>query len=613
MKIKEGPSLEFRIPISPNEKYMRMLHYFVESLRLNGGTIARNSHCVAFVGADVEPWDLSTQYPWTRDYSLKFVWIDRELFRKDRYDATGYERFRIKSDADIIAMVDVDILFTGNIDRAIVESYEEQCVSGFIAHVSPFSTPEFSYVSSTKMWNKLFAAAGLGPPTLEFEHTGWGLMSTDPEHRYCPAYFNYGVIIAPRLVVEQMGKTFTEDIRVVEKVINTWFKSQLANTITLYKNKIPYKSLSINYNFPLHVPEQKIKELNRDSIGENAPSDIKIFHYLGNGLFNKEDFSTQQNLEKALNKSNLGECAQFFQEQLNKIHEKIQIKYYNPIQNNTNKYSQQKNSLHIICGVRRSGTTLLNAILNSNSAANELGQEGQILTRLLEVYQWNKNNFQHFGSSFFEDKASLREYYRDSLMDLVKRMTSFATKNGVLVLKNPELSMVIEEALDIFPKAKLYAIVRDPRDQVCSEFEVAKRRKKDGIISQVFEQRKVEDLAKNYNKYASNILKLAEQDPNKILIIKYEDLTTNPDAVLQQLEKYSGLKLEFQHREEWRKISDKASLHQGYSQSDLYGQPISNCSIGRYTKELSRDEIVRIEKTCDKVMNKFRYTNAPHM
>ena len=42
-------------------------------------------------------------------------------------------------------------------------------------------------------------------PRLAFEHTGWGYYFTDPRLRYCPAYFNYGVVAAPARLIAQIG------------------------------------------------------------------------------------------------------------------------------------------------------------------------------------------------------------------------------------------------------------------------------------------------------------------------------------------------------------------------------------------------------------------------
>lgn len=325
------PTLEFRIPISPNEKYMRMLHYFVESLRTFGGEIARNAHCVAVVGEDEEPWDLKQQYPWTHNYSLDFIWVDREIFRKDTYDATGYVRFWVASDADIVALVDVDLLFAGDFDDVIIDAFRRQCVLGFIAHVSPFEVPEFGETSSEHWWRRIFAAAQLPAPKMEFQHTGWGLMSHNAKHRYCPAYYNYGFIVAPRILVEKMGKSFVEEIASIDGIFETWFKSQIANTLIFNRYEMPCAALSINYNFPLHVPGDAIRALNPDPEGKNSLEDIKIFHYLGNGEFNKEDFVSSALLESALNRTCMSESSALFREKLttiyNIINQRNEFKY----------------------------------------------------------------------------------------------------------------------------------------------------------------------------------------------------------------------------------------------------------------------------------------------
>ena len=321
---KELLKLEFRVPISPNDKYMRMMQYFMASLHEFAGPIGRAAHCVASVGADEPPRDLSAEYPWVDDYSIEFQWVDRELFCKDSYEATGYHRMGIKSDADIVALVDADLLFTGDFDKVIIQSYVEQSMLGFIAHVSPFHSPEdIMCVPSRTWWSRVFEQAGLDLPDEEWEHTGWSLMSTSPEHRYSPVYFNYGVIVAPRMHFEVMNDTFVEDVGHVDAVLETWFKSQLANTLSIIRHSIPYNVLPINYNFPLHVSGTQIRELNPDPDGENCVEDIKIFHYLGDGEVNKEDFLTEGSLQKLLESDELSESGKCFQRKLKVIHEKL--------------------------------------------------------------------------------------------------------------------------------------------------------------------------------------------------------------------------------------------------------------------------------------------------
>ena len=72
------------------------------------------------------------------------------------------------------------------------------------------------------------------------------------------------------------------------------------NTLSFARHQIPCNTLSINYNFPLHVPGDKIRALNPDLDGANSAEDVKIFHYLGEGEFNKEHFATLKTLEASL-------------------------------------------------------------------------------------------------------------------------------------------------------------------------------------------------------------------------------------------------------------------------------------------------------------------------
>ncbi len=321
---RDAPSLELRVPISPNDKDLRMLWYLLESLQEFGGPIGRAAHCVASVGADEPPRDLAREYPWTSGHSLEFQWVDRELFRQQTYDATGFHRFQVESDADLVAMIDVDLLVAGDFDRELWRAYREQSFLGFIAHVSPFEGPLLRETPSQVWWNRIFEKAGLPSPRLEWEHTGWGLMSQDPKHRRSPAYYNYGFLVAPRMFIERMGETYQAEIDIVDRVIeNNWAKSQIANTLAFSRHGIPCGTLSINYNFPLHVPGDQMRILNPDEHGEDSNECIKIFHYLGQGEVNREHFATREGVEEVLNRPEMSAAGRVFQRKLQIVDRRI--------------------------------------------------------------------------------------------------------------------------------------------------------------------------------------------------------------------------------------------------------------------------------------------------
>lgn len=317
------PKLEIRIPISPNEKDLRMVRYLLESIREFGGPIGRAAHCVVSVGADERPRDLAREHPWAADHSIAFEWVDRDLFRRRSYDGTGLHRLWIESDADVVALVDADLLIAGDFDRLVLKAHREQRLLGFIAHVSPFDGPELRHVPSDRWWNWIFEEAGLPRPRLDWEHTGWGLMSEDPRHRYCPAYFNYGVIIAPREFVERMGETFEDELDAVDRVVDSWAKSQIANTLAFTRHDIPCGTFSINYNFPLHVPEKAIRALNPDPDGEDGNEDIKIFHYLGEGEINRRHFATRESLQEVMDRTEMSPAGRIFQRKLRAVGRRI--------------------------------------------------------------------------------------------------------------------------------------------------------------------------------------------------------------------------------------------------------------------------------------------------
>ncbi|MCP4539674.1 MAG: aminotransferase class I/II-fold pyridoxal phosphate-dependent enzyme, partial [Chloroflexi bacterium] len=297
---KTAPTVEIRIPISANEKFLRMLHYFLESLQMFGGPLGRSAHCVVSVSADEPRRDLAQECSWAAEHSVEFQWVDRDLFERLSYCGTVLNRFYVQSEADVVIFADADILVAGDFDRVIWDAYHSQRLLGFIAHCSPFGQPDLKHIPSHRWWNWIFEEAELPKPQLNRVHTGWGLMSKDTRHRCCPDYFNYGFVLAPRQYAEHIGETFEEELKAVDRVVESWFKPQIANTLACVRHRIPCGILPINYNFPLHVHADQIRALNPDPEGANSIQDVKIAHYLPGGEIHPEHFATRKSLEKLL-------------------------------------------------------------------------------------------------------------------------------------------------------------------------------------------------------------------------------------------------------------------------------------------------------------------------
>lgn len=330
MQEAADPTLEIRLPISPTDQDLRMLRYFLESLREFGGPIAQRAHCVCSVGADEPPRDLARENDWTSDFSLEFRWLDRQFFRRGKYDATGTHRFWIESAADVVAYMDVDLLCGGDFDSVIREAHGDQCMFGLIAHISPFALRRRSRTTGEEWWARVFQEAELEKPPLEWEHTGWGLrwgripwlsniVSRDPNHRYCPPYFNCGVVIGPRQYGERMGETFEDDLASVGRVLHSEFNWQIAHCVSLVRHEIPCRALSINENFALNVSAKAMRALH-PATEADSDDDIKIFHYIGG----RRHFATPQSVEKLLRRVDLSEAWQTFQRRLRVVHRRIE-------------------------------------------------------------------------------------------------------------------------------------------------------------------------------------------------------------------------------------------------------------------------------------------------
>jgi hypothetical protein len=81
MRTRRKPTVEFRIPISANERFLRMTHYFLESLRIHGGDITKEAKCVLSISRDEPKRDLYRDYPWLGEFAVDLRWVDGRFTR----------------------------------------------------------------------------------------------------------------------------------------------------------------------------------------------------------------------------------------------------------------------------------------------------------------------------------------------------------------------------------------------------------------------------------------------------------------------------------------------------------------------------------------------------
>jgi hypothetical protein len=69
--------------------------------------------------------------------------------------------------------------------------------------------------------------AGLSMPSLNYKHTFFEQVVNDPQYEYGPAYFNLGVLVAPMEIMSDIGLSIYDDMKSVDKVLETVYKCSL--------------------------------------------------------------------------------------------------------------------------------------------------------------------------------------------------------------------------------------------------------------------------------------------------------------------------------------------------------------------------------------------------
>lgn len=257
----------------------------------------------------------------------------------------------------------------------------------------------------------------------------------------------------------------------------------------------------------------------------------------------------------------------------------------------------------LVCGARRTGTTLLAAILSADETTPPFPGEAQLLPRWLETYRWATEFYPMRALPFFEKGQDLDHFYQqffDSFLDHCMRKFSPAS---ALILKSPELSLFLPEAQRFFPAARILVTTRDPLDQVTSEWRILERRRGGDSDTRILEQRDFTTIAREYVRYYEPILRVADDAPGRIHFVRYEDLVANVESTLRRLERATGLTLSsFDPGSPWPRVAPSYWAC-GVTPSDTpqYGNPIDPTRVGSHTELLTPEEARLIREICGSV------------
>lgn len=289
--------------------------------------------------------------------------------------------------------------------------------------------------------------------------------------------------------------------------------------------------------------------------------------------------------------------------------------------------------LLFVCGMSRSGTTLLATVLDSHSKIS-LGYElipaslpnplnvmallddeiGAAGGDLKSIGRKIRNDGHEDAGQFIKrcDRAGLicsdvedvlRSLVRDgfssisSLRDRLAVACKMAEKKKV----NEKTDFfgfklninAYEKAYEYFPNSYMVYILRDPRDVVASHF-------KNNF------KRTLEYICIAWNKYIKNFRTFHDKHPERSCIIRYEDLVSRPQQTIKKI--FDCLPLDVEESV-FRFYESKASVHVGgHPNADALSSSFFTTSIGRWKSELTDKDSRAIERYCSKQMALYRYS-----
>ena len=272
---------EIHVVAAPTEAFLLRVQLLAASIRRNAGAFA-SSRIVVTLSRDVEPWDIGGAFDWSRELDIEWRWVDAEAWAEHDMFGSALARFGYDVDAPYVLHLDADTVVTGPLDE--LPGLTRAGLGGVVAHVSPaaFRVPfrNGRVYDGASYWEQLHAAADLEAPVLTSEHTGWGLMDADPGRRWCPPYYNLGMLAGSRDAMRRIGEQAMQQMTTVESQIDTHFRCQLAVALALAATGTPSADLSLRFNFP-----------NDEHFAERyatAAADVRVLHYLRDGQFVRE-------------------------------------------------------------------------------------------------------------------------------------------------------------------------------------------------------------------------------------------------------------------------------------------------------------------------------------
>jgi acetyltransferase-like isoleucine patch superfamily enzyme len=272
MSVRSPAVAEFHVPIAPTPGFFTRVRLLAASLRRFGGRLA-DSPIVVTVSRDCEPYDIAATLPWAAEHPIEWRWVDAGLYERFGIDATALARFTYDYAAPLVVQLDADTIVAAPLDELL--DLPQDTLGGVITERPPDSEAvEFTdgiARTGEAFWRELHLLSGLPPQPLECQYSGWDLIDFEPATRFCPPYYNLGVLAASAAVTRRIGAVIFDELAAVKRFAETRFRSQLALSLALARTGTPSLDLHQRWNFP---DDPRYWHAHPDDA-----ADVRILHY----------------------------------------------------------------------------------------------------------------------------------------------------------------------------------------------------------------------------------------------------------------------------------------------------------------------------------------------
>ena len=195
--------------------------------------------------------------------------------------------------------------------------------------------------------------------------------------------------------------------------------------------------------------------------------------------------------------------------------------------NKVEKYNKKK--IIFICGMPRSGTTLVDQIVSSHKSVLSVG-ETSILPELIEsnILKTIQQAPEKINDLILSNGEKLNNYY-------YFRLNNLNLNSEIITDKTVQNFIWIGFIRVLFPNSKVINCVRNSKD-IC--FSIFKNDFRDKFMNWSYKQ----DEIVNFYKFYNSLIKFWDQKfPGEIYHIKYEEILSNPENEIKKLINFCDL------------------------------------------------------------------------